>query len=148
MKGFFHFNFGVNLPNEISPRENLSRFLISKKQFSKTKNLVKPSAFLPPKNLHLSVFRTENLPNKTIWEIGLHKVVNRMNPPRTFYARADFLAAIAISLQLQIVSDNKPIRHANIVGWPEEKSKRKEITLEIAADSNLKLNPLKYQTNQ
>jgi len=143
LKGFIHHKFLDSLVDNISPQEDLTRYLLSSNQFSPSNKRVKSSAFLPPQNLKLSVFRIKDLSNVNIWKIGTDKVANRINPPKTLHARADFVADVAISKGLQIIPDKRPIRHANIVGWPEEKPKRKEIALELAANARLKINPFK-----
>ena len=40
---------------------------------------------------------------------------------------------------LTIDPDNDPPRHANILGWPEEKSEQKLIALELSESAKLKL---------
>ena len=143
LKGFIHHKFLDSLVDNISPQEDLTRYLLSKNNFIPSKKRVKSSAFLPPQNLKLSVFRIKDLSDENIWKIGTDKVANRINPPKTLHARADFMADVAISKGLQIIPDKRPIRHANIVGWPEEKPKRKEIALELAANAHLEINPFK-----
>ena len=49
---------------------------------------------------------------------------------------------IAVTVQevgLKIDADNDPPRHANIVGWPKEKSARKLMALESSERATLKL---------
>ena len=143
LKGFIQLKFLDSVLEDIDPQEDLTRYLLSRNQFSPSNKRVKSSAFLPPQNLKLSVFRIKDLSDENIWKIGTDKVANRINPPKSLHARADFMADVAISKGLQIIPDKWPTRHANIVGWPEEKPKRKEIALELAANAHLEINPFK-----
>jgi len=143
LKGFIQLKFLDSVLEDIDPQEDLTRYLLSRNQFSPSNKRVKSSAFLPPQNLKLSVFRIKDLSDENIWKIGTDKVANRINPPKSLHARADFMADVAISKGLHIIPDKWPTRHANIVGWPEEKPKRKEIALELAANAHLEINPFK-----
>jgi len=84
LKGFIHHKFLDSLVDNISPQEDLTRYLLSSNQFSPSNKRVKSSAFLPPQNLKLSVFRIKDLSNVNIWKIGTDKVANRINPPKPY----------------------------------------------------------------
>jgi hypothetical protein len=74
---------------------------------------------LPPKDLKLSVFMTDGLSSKQIWMLGEKHV------KANIYGRAE-LTSIAVSgIGLGIELDNNPERHANVIGWPIQKSERK-----------------------
>ena len=96
---------------------------------------------MPPSNMKLSVFRIDNLTESQIWKIGQKRVANRMRTRRNLYGRADVKALNVFETGLEIHHDNIPPRHADIVNWPDEKSERKEIALELAANASLKLRP-------
>ena len=50
--------------------ERLTRYILHKRLFSVEKGEVKPGAFLPPRDLRLSVFRTSGIDDARIWNIG------------------------------------------------------------------------------
>jgi len=127
------------IPREINSQEIISRYLTSKKWYSRVNDIVKPQAFMPPPDLRFSVYRTDNLSESEIWKIGLKKVIAKMKKPKTLYGRADIRALNILEINLQIVPDNKPLRHANIVGWPELKEERKSFAQELAKKASLKL---------
>ena len=128
-----------SVTEEISGRETLSRYITSKRWYSRKKNIVKPQAFMPPPNHRLSVFRIDNLSETEIWKIGFNKVISKMNPPRNLHGRADILALNILENNIQIEPDNIPPRHADIVGWPELKEEQKSIAQELAAKASLML---------
>lgn len=122
----------LDLPaGDVRPEEPLARFLLSSSEFSSTKGLVKPQAFLPrPQDLTTSVFRVQNLPAERIWPIGISIAETRR---KTLYGRADILADAVMSVGLRLDPDDNPPRHANIVGWPNEKDHRLSLAQQLAA---------------
>ncbi len=62
-----------------------------------------------------------------------------MTRGRPLLGRTDIIASIVISKDLRIIPSEPPERHANITGWPDEKSEQKMIAIELAAESNLHL---------
>ena len=128
-----------NVPKIISSQEVIARYITSSHWFARSKNLVKPQAFMPPPDFKLSVFRIDNLPEPEIWEIGLKKVVSKMPQDKNLHGRADIQALNISNSNLQIDPDNKPRRHANIIGWPELKEEQKSIAQELAAKASLRL---------
>jgi hypothetical protein len=56
-------------------------------------------------------------------------------------ARADIVVRDVEAASLRVVLDDMPPRHANVIGWPEEKSARKVRAAELAARASLKLAP-------
>jgi len=94
---------------------------------------------MPPANLKLSVYRTDKLSELDIWRIGEKRVAGKAKPPRNLHGRADIKALQVVETGLQIIPDNVPPRHANIIDWPDEKSEIIEIALELAANASLAL---------
>jgi len=125
------------LASTVNSNESLARYLTQSNHFSTATHSVKPKAFDPPPNLRLSVFRIDNLAIEDVWQIGQEHVINIMPQPRNLYGYADIKADKAQDLNLDIDADNNPPRHASIVGWPEDKSERKLIAQELAANSKL-----------
>ena len=111
---------------------------MSRSLFRKRDNTVKYQAFMPPPNLKLSVFRTSNLSNSQIWEIG-RQIASSQCPPRNLYGRADLQALEVLKCGLQIDPDDNPPRHANIIGWPQEKSEQKLKAMKLAEAAKLVL---------
>ena len=128
-----------SVTKSITAQEALTRFITSKRWYSRKKNVVKPQAFMPPPNHRLSVFRIDNLTETEIWKIGFNKVISKMNPPRNLHGRANIMALNILENDLQIEPDNTPPRHADIVGWPELKEEQKSIAQELAAKASLRL---------
>lgn len=144
LKGFFHRTAEINLPKNVILDEPLGRYLLFSKFFNPNNHIVHSTAFLPPNNnLKLSVFRIVGLSNADIWKIGEEKVVKRMKVSRTLYGIAEIKVAVVQEKKLKLDIDNNPERHANIIGWPEEKSERKLIAMELAENAKLKLREIK-----
>ena len=127
---------------KFSPNDPITYFLQHKSQFSREKQRVKSSVFLPRPNpkasgrLETSVFLICRLFERRIWQIGETYVAKKGN---TIYGRADLLASVVEKARLVLVMDNVPPRHANIIGWPPGKDSQKDFALELAANSQLKL---------
>ncbi len=136
---YYRIEIQDRLPRIVSSRETLTRYLLSKKLFSRVNNRVKRQAFMPPADLKLSVFRTDKLSELQIWKIGEKRVARKAKPPKNIHGRADIKAKKVVKTGLRIAPDNVPPRHANIVDWPDEKSERLEIALELAANASLEL---------
>ncbi len=90
-----------------------------------------------PSHGEVSVFRIDALDQSAIWEIGSAVAMKR---ERTLYSRGDTKASDARKVGLDILPDEPPPRHANLVGWPEsDKPRQKVIALQIAAAATLVL---------
>jgi hypothetical protein len=118
---------------QVDPSETLSRFILQTNWFSTSENRVKYPAFLPNKNGETSVFRISGISHKEVWDIGDREVAKIRSKP--ILGRADISASNVMVKDLKVLPTEPPIRHANITGWPEEKSKQKLIALELAAEA-------------
>jgi hypothetical protein len=119
--------------------EPLARFIFPKNHFGRQTQRPKPDAFLPiGLPLQTSVFRTLALTPSQVWDIG-HEISSRRG--RTLRARADISAGSIFDVGLLIDPDNTPPRHANIVGWPEEKHGQLMLATELAEAATLCLRP-------
>lgn len=127
------------LNSAVSTEESLGRYLLYSAYYSSSKNSVKPRAFLPPSDLRLSVFRIDDLQLEEIWEMGQKKVIAAMLQPRKLLGIADIKASKVQENELEVEPDNIPSRHANIIGWPEEKAQRMLIAQKLAAEAKLVL---------
>lgn len=122
---------------QVAPDENLSRFILNKNHFSILHKRVKYAAFLPATNGETSVFRTSKLTDKEIWATGDKEVAQKRN--KSLLGRADISAVHAFNNKLKVIPDDTPPRHANITGWPYEKSEQKLIAMELAGEASLHL---------
>lgn len=125
------------LPARVADSEPLTRFLFSDKLFAASKSRVKRHAFTP-RNGEASIFRTLNLSDQAIWEVGKENVgEDRGQQPR---ARADLSAKSVRQASLDVVAEtSRHPRHGNIVDWPEGKERQRLATMELANQSVLVL---------
>lgn len=101
----------------VADEEDLARFLTSSSQFNAI--MVKPAVFLPnPKNGQTSVFRHGSLPRAPLWEIAKEHV----SADRTLHGAAIVKAKHVRSAVLEVVAQEPPPRHANIVNWPSSRA--------------------------
>jgi len=123
---------------KVCDSERISRFLFSRRWFAPSTGRVKPEAFVPHPYIQLSVSCTEGLDENHVWQIGQETAESRKDKP-TLHGRAD-LTAQAVRLQeLEIIRDDKPRFHANVVGWDGEKAAQLSKAQEMAAASTLLL---------
>jgi hypothetical protein len=116
--------------------QELARFLCSRTHFSPTKRRVKYSAFLPSGNA-TSVFMVVGLTTDQVWELARTHVAKPSN--RTVHGCAYVGLEHVRRCRLEVDPDNSPPRHANIVGWPENKAERKSRAIDLAAKATLGL---------
>ncbi|WP_420263729.1 hypothetical protein [Candidatus Magnetominusculus dajiuhuensis] len=121
---------------KVDTSENLTRFIFSKNDFRSSDEHVRYSAFMPPSNKLLSVFRIFDLADPEVWELGDKVGILR---ERTLLARADIKVSNVNDSGLDVDANDDPPRHANIVGWPEEKSEIKLKAIELADRAQLHL---------
>lgn len=123
------------------PSERISRFILTRQQIKSSTGEIKYNAFIPPANGRLSVYRTQNLDEDTIWAIGVQYVAAPQG--KTVRARGDLVAADIVATGLVIETDPRPHpRHADIVGWPAEKDGQKQLAVELANAAMLVFPPL------
>ena len=93
---------------------------------------------MPNRNGETSVYRIIDLGDQEIFEIGHRFVAQKMNKP--LLGRADVKVYNILEKDLSVVSVPDPHpRHANIVGWPEERVKYRLIAVELADEAELHL---------
>ncbi|RJQ20828.1 MAG: hypothetical protein C4560_04580 [Nitrospiraceae bacterium] len=122
---------------QVRPEEDLTRYILHKNHFSILHKRVKYAAFLPAPNGETSVFRVSGLADIAIWEIGDKEVAGKRET--AILGRADIPAFHVLNSTLKIKPDENPPRHANITGWPKEKSEQKLIAIELAENAKLYL---------
>lgn len=126
------------LPEIVANEEALARFLMSSSYFNAT--VVKPAAFLPNAKARMttSVSRHDAEPPENLIQIG-----RGLRPDRTIHGAAIVTAVVVRSARLDVVADEPPLRHANIVGWPVnadpslQKAAQIERALQIASTCRL-----------
>ncbi len=123
----------------VDDEESLARFLTSTSQFNAVG--VKPSAFLPnPKNGETSVFRHGSQPEESLWQIGEEHLAG----VRTLHGAAIVKTMHVRSTGLNVIAEEPPPRHANIIDWPWSqsdpemgKAEQKERAIVIAQHAEL-----------
>ena len=118
----------------VAPVELLARF-ITVDRWVRADQTIRQDAFIPPKDLNLSVTRHLNLSQNELWAIG-QAVVNAVakQPGAVLHGRADILASQAIQQNLRVEAASLPgnLNHAHITGWPD-KAAQKSIAQQLAA---------------
>ncbi|HSY50017.1 MAG TPA: hypothetical protein VLC46_14480 [Thermoanaerobaculia bacterium] len=129
------------LPENVADEEALARFLMSSSHYNAT--MVKPAAFLPnPKaRMTTSVFRHGAEPRESLIQIA-----GEQRPDVTAYGAAICKAVAVRSAKLDVIADEPPPLHANIVGWPVngtdqmlEKAEQKRAALVLVSRCTLVL---------
>jgi hypothetical protein len=124
------------LPETVADDEDLARILRSSGHFSS--NSIKASAFMPAKDGMTSVIRHGAERQDELWRVA--EVVLGTSVK---HGAAICRARVIRSERLDVLPDEPPPRHANIVGWPSnadpelQKAQQKEIALAIASQSVL-----------
>lgn len=78
---------------------------------------------MPPPDLELSTYNTDDLPENEVWEIG-ERIRLEQGKDR-LHGRADLLAQSVYDAHLRPVRDDRPLRHVVIIDWPEQKPLQK-----------------------
>ena len=99
-----------------------------------THSIVKPKLFEPNRALDLSVFVVGGLHASDIGKLGIGTAF-RHATARRLYGWGELNESDVRDVGLRIVRDDSPPRHANIVGWPGDRSVRKLIMIEMARRS-------------
>ena len=123
--------------NHIDSEELLTRYVFEKTYY-RSDGTVKHNAFMPNRNGETSVYRISNLNIDEVWNIGEHFVARKRN--KELLGRTDIGAYHVLNNGLEVKAENDPHpRHANIIGWPEERPKQKMIAVQLAAKAELYL---------
>ncbi len=94
---------------------------------------------MPNPKGELSVFGIKDLlisNEELIWDIGV-KVSSIQE--KNLYGRADINSNFVTKFGLELITDNNPERHANFVGWPEDKPSKQQIAIELASEGSLRI---------
>jgi len=127
---------------KLTPDARLARYLVQSNRFNKDKGYVKPEAFLPnPTDLKTSVFRVKGLSDAQVCALGETMIATPLR--KTLYGSGQLAVTEVEGVGLRVEPDDKPARHANISGWPPEKSERLSLAQQLAALATLRLCPAK-----
>lgn len=123
-------------PTIILREERLTRYILHKRLFSVEKGEVKHGAFLPPRDLRLSVFRTSDIDDVRIWDIGNDIVAGPQG--RTIRGRGDLEARYVLEEGLKVEPFREPHDlHAHVVGWPNKESEQRLLAIKLALKATL-----------
>ena len=122
-------------PEQIDNDELMARFM-TKKDWVRIDGTIKQDAFIPPKDLHLSVIRHNHLSLEELWATG-QAVANEINKGQEgtpFYGRVDVTGFQVEQCSLKAVPYplSKFPTHAHIDGWPADKDARKSLAQDLA----------------
>lgn len=125
------------MEEKISGTEPISRFIVEKKYY-RADGTARHNSFMPSREGETSVYRTQDLKEDEIFEIGSTYVAEKRNKP--LKGRADIQASHVFDQSLNILPQPEVHdRHCSIVDWPEDKSKIRQIAVELAEKATLKL---------
>jgi len=115
----------------VEANERLARFILNRSHIRQDRT-VKQDAFVPHPHQDLSVTRHLQLSETQLWEIA--RGVARQTG-KTLYGRADVQALVFMRQELRVLAAPLPENrnHANVTGWPAEKSAQKSLAQHIAA---------------
>lgn len=102
----------------VGDEECLQRAIISKGQFVKTKGRVKPNLLSPPPSLQLSVTRIDGLNDVAIRDLADDVARQRGKNESLGYGK--LYAFTPRKHGLDVIPDEPPLHHANLVGWPAD----------------------------
>ena len=119
--------------NPLSDDEMLARFVL-KKEWIRSDSTIKQDAFIPPKDLQLSVTRHAGISTEQLIETGKSVAAETS---LKFLGRADIETRAVVKNALKAVAwplaNNH--NHAHVIGWPADKEARKTIAQELAAST-------------
>lgn len=138
-----------NLNYLIDDSEKIGRFIFSKDHFNAANKEVKYAAFMPAKDNKASVYRIDGFTEEQIWSIDHIYVSGKRTDGKVSVGRADLIAEQIRQVQLDVVSEPDPhIHHANIQGYPIEKSAIKLKAIELAKKANFIQKNAKHVPNE
>ena len=124
----------MSWPGAVTPEEPLARFLYSSGWFSRQNSIVKQAAFLPDRQQRLSVFRSCEMTETALWQLG-----NQDPSGRNLHGAGIIIAREVEPTSLRLDPNDVPPRHTNIVGWPAGKDEQKSLALHLSSKARLVL---------
>ena len=124
----------------VSPGERISRYIFEKRHIKTGK--VSFGAFLPSRAKELSVYRTDRCSERRIWLLGELFVERIRKGKLRILGRGDVSSGIVFEQGLRIVASKQPHpRHANVLGWPDDKPQQQMKAVVLAQKSCLFVRP-------
>jgi hypothetical protein len=115
----------------VTSDELLARFILFSRHFRRSDNTIRPEAFIPHPLVELSVTRHRDATDEDVWTEGRRVAAVRKV---TLYGRADVVTKTFTELDLIVqaapITENP--NHANVTGWPHEKSAQKMKAIDVA----------------
>lgn len=141
LKEYIHSNPELSRLNQ---SDILGRYLTSSSHFSKNEKRVKPNAFMPMRNARTkmyetSVFNISGLNSNQVKDLANKNLLPNLRKGRSIYGTADNKKMNIEAVGLKAEVAEPPVKHVNIVGWPDEKSKQKQLAMELAGKCTLSL---------
>ena len=122
--------------SEVSREEEITRYLLEKKEI-RSNGKLHWRALLPNKDGETSVYRISGCSENDIWVTGLHDVAAARG--KVLVGRGDLKVVRVYDKALNLRADENPTsKHADIIGWPEEKDLLQAIAIDLAADVDVK----------
>ncbi len=120
---------------EVTDGELVTRYLMFRKWYREDQT-IKHEAFIPPRDLELSVTRLLDASDAELWQIGAHVALKRSTD---LHGRADLavhvFAGEQLSVQADALSDNP--NHAKVTGWPTDRARQMIVAKRLAATPGL-----------
>jgi hypothetical protein len=117
----------------------LTRFLFHSNELRRSIGKPHFRAFLPGRSGRCSVFRTHELVDSDVWNLGETHVAPGRGTP--VIARADLPDEVVLEVELTIEADEPPPRHHNLVGWSSDRAANQMRALSLANASTLAIDP-------
>ena len=124
----------MSWPGPVTPEEPLARFLYSSGWFSRQNSIVKQAAFLPDRQQRLSVFRSCEMTETALWQLG-----NQDPSGRNLHGAGIITAGAVEQTSLHLDPNDVPPRHTNVIGWPAGKDEQKSLALQLSSEAKLVL---------
>ena len=123
------------LPRIEEPTHRITRYINEKGKLRREGTAAGYNAFMPPRNLRLSVYHTETLDDAQVRGIA-HQFVS--TPEKPVIARADLQVRNYSAVGLRIEIDGQPHpRHGNAVGWSDQHALQKIGALQLAESATV-----------
>jgi len=131
---------GKSPPSSIWPDELLARFVTNKDWILVKDQTIDYEAFMPPRDLQLSVTRHIGLSEPQLMQIGRQVAEEVKRPNVGFFGRADLrvenIVAAAVNMQRLLKVESAPLpsnpHHAHVVGWPADRPSRRLFAMDMA----------------
>jgi hypothetical protein len=86
---------------------------------------------MPTKNGETSVFRTSGISDDEIWSLGDRHI------QKEILGRGDIVTSKVTDKGLEVVPDDTPERHANILGWADYDDRSKNISIALQLEDEV-----------